>query len=262
MEVYDPARNHWYYSAPMDSANWFFGSAALGGKLYVLGGSSAASPAPDLDDPQVFDTINPSGGWINTKEQHAFNLPTAATFSGATAMGGKIYITGGVDGCQDALQVCYVSDPSLVPLPQITYQGEDFYISHQRGGPKTFVIPHPDPKHKGKMLRHACVEAPTRGTNIYEYQIEMKKDNTTASIALPSYFKYLNSDPKILITPQNTQSRFYGSVNEALTHVRVTTEKAGMFNVMVSGIRKDPGAVEYSSNKYIDQPIVAEDIPK
>ena len=26
---------------------------------------------------------------------------------------------------------------------------------------KTFVIPHPE--HEGKMLRHACVEAPTRG---------------------------------------------------------------------------------------------------
>ncbi len=261
MEVYDPDHDQWYMSAPMVSGGWWFGSAALGGKLYVVGGNSSADSLDGLvDGTQIFDTMNPSGGW--TKIGNASD--PSGWFLSATAMGGKIYITGGVGGPQAATirEVCYVSDPSLVPLPQITHQGEDFYISHQRGGPKTFVIPHPDPKHKGKMLRHACVEAPTRGTNIYEYQIEMKKDNTTASIALPSYFKYLNSDPKILITPQNTQSRFYGSVNEALTHVRVTTEKAGMFNVMVSGIRKDPGAVEYSSNKYIDQPIVAEDIPK
>ena len=147
-------------------------------------------------------------------------------------------------------------------MPQITHQGEDFYISHQRGGPKTFIIPHPEPKHEGKMLRHACVEAPTRGTNMYEYQIEVKEDNAITKIELPSYFKHLNSDPKILITPQNVQCRFYGTVNKELSKIHITTEKAGIFNVMVSGIRKDPTAVSYSATKYIDTPIMAEDIPK
>ena len=146
-------------------------------------------------------------------------------------------------------------------MPQITHQGEDFYISHQRGGPKTFIIPHPEPKHKGKQLRHACIEAPTRGTNIYEFQIKVKEGNTTTEINLPSYFKYLNSDPKILISPHNVQSRFYGAVNRELTHIHITTEKAGIFNVMVSGIRKDATAVSYSANKYIDEPIAEADIP-
>ena len=61
------------------------------------------------------------------------------------------------------------------------------------GRPKTFVIPHPE--HEGKMLRHACIEAPTRGTNIYEYQLEATESNQTTEIALPSYFKHINGRP-------------------------------------------------------------------
>jgi len=97
---------------------------------------------------------------------------------------------------------------------------------------------------------------------MYEYQIEVKEDNATTKIKLPSYFKHLNSDPKILITPQNVQCRFYGTVNKELSEIHITTEKAGIFNVMVSGIRKDPAAVSYSATKYIDEPIAEADIPK
>ena len=256
-EVYDPIDNSWNSIAPMNISRRYLDVAALGGKLYAVGGSfPGGSGSGVLNLAEVYDPMDPSGGWnpIASMDISRSNL-------GVAALGGKLYAVGGYDDSTH-LNSVEVYDPSLVPMPQITHQGEDFYISHQRGGPKTFIIPHPEPKHEGKMLRHACVEAPTRGTNMYEYQIEVKEDNAITKIELPSYFKHLNSDPKILITPQNVQCRFYGTVNKELSEIHITTEKAGIFNVMVSGIRKDPTAVSYSATKYIDEPIAEADIPK
>ena len=123
----------------------------------------------------------------------------------------------------------------------------------------TFVIPHPE--HEGKMLRHACIEAPTRGTNIYEYQLEATESNQTTEIALPSYFKYINGRPRVYVSAENVFSACYGKVNEDLTHAIIKTEKPGVFNVLVTGVRKDPGAVKYAPSIYIDEPIAPEDIP-
>ena len=147
-------------------------------------------------------------------------------------------------------------------MPQITHQGEDFYISHQRGGPKTFIIPHPE--HEGKMLRHACLEAPTRGTNVYEYQITTTEDNQTTEIALPSYFKHINARARVYVSAGKGKewSGKQGKVNDELTAVVVKTEKPGIFNVMVTGVRKDPQAVAYSASENIDMPIALKDIPK
>ena len=111
------------------------------------------------------------------------------------------------------------------------------------------------------MLRHACIEAPTRGTNIYEYQLEATESNQTTEIALPSYFKHINGRPRVYVTPKNILSTCCGDVNEELTHALILTEKPGIFNVMVTAIRKDPGAVKYAPSIYIDEPIALEDIP-
>jgi N-acetylneuraminic acid mutarotase len=296
-EVYDPIDNSWNFIGNMNYPRQCPGVAALGGKLYVIGGNNSGF----LQSAEVYDPIDNSwnmlpnmvtarmgpsvgaiggklyvvGGGTDTAEifdplthtwSSAVSYPTTPIImdGAAAVLGGKFYIAGGQTTYPafNATSDMYIYDPSLVPMPQITHQGEDFYVSHQRGGPKTFIIPHPEPKHKGKMLRHACVEAPTRGTNMYEYQIEVKEDNAITKIELPSYFKHLNSDPKILITPQNVQCRFYGTVNKELSEIHITTEKAGIFNVMVSGIRKDPTAVSYSATKYIDEPIAEADIPK
>ena len=80
----------------------------------------------------------------------------------------------------------------------MTFQGEDLYLTASRGGPKTFIIPHPE--YEGKMLRHACLEAPTRGTNVYEYQIEVTEPNHTTTIPLPSYFKHINGRGRVYVS--------------------------------------------------------------
>jgi hypothetical protein len=43
--------------------------------------------------------------------------------------------------------------------------------------------------------------------------------------------------------------------------VVVETEKPGVYNIMVTGVRKDAGATAYSATEHIDDPIAPEDIP-
>ena len=112
-------------------------------------------------------------------------------------------------------------------------------------------------------MRHACLEAPTRGTNVYEYQFEATEDNQTTEIELPSYFKLINGRPRVYVYcgagSQWSGSRAY--MNDDHTKAIVETEKPGTFNVMVTGVRKDPEAVAYSESENIDTPIALEDIP-
>ena len=128
---------------------------------------------------------------------------------------------------------------------------------------KSFIIPHPE--HEGKKLRHACIEAPTRGTNIYEYQFETTESNQITHVALPSYFKHINGRPRVYVSAESIPTRrcgyIAGKVNDELTAAVVETEHPGVFNVMVTGIRKDAGAVGYSATEHIDEPIAPEDIP-
>jgi hypothetical protein len=114
------------------------------------------------------------------------------------------------------------------------------------------------------MLRHACLEAPTRGTNVYEYQIEVTEPNHTTTIPLPSYFKHINGRGRVYVNAAE-KSAWGGSsgyVNDDLTAAIIETEKTGTFNVMVTGVRKDPQAMAYSELEDIDAPIAIEDIPK
>jgi len=253
-EVYDPIDNSWNSIAPMQVVRRALGVAALGGKLYAVGGSfPAGSGSGVLHSAEVYDPIDNSWNSIALMDISRSSL-------GAAALGGKLYAVGGYDD-SIYLNSVEVYDPSLVQMPQITHQGEDFYISHQRGGPKTFVIPHPE--YEGKMLRHACLEAPTRGTNVYEYQITTTEDNQTTEIALPSYFKHINARARVYVSAGkgNEWSGRMGKVNDELTEVIIKTEKPGVFNVMVTGVRKDPEAVAYSATENIDVPIALVDIP-
>ena len=255
-EVYDPFENSWELnSSELLKGVANAGVAAIGGKLYAVGGvESLGPPVVSTSDVQIYDPMNPSGGWTYGP---SMNIPRGYNCC-AAALGTKLYAMCGESGGPWEGTVEAYTPPASI-TPQITYQGEDFYISHSRGGPKTFVIPHPE--HEGKMLRHACLEAPTRGTNVYEYQITTTEDNQTTTISLPSYFKHINGRPRVYVRPTNVLSRCCGNVNNDLTAALITTEKPGTFNVMVTGVRKDPDAVAYSATEHIDEPIAADDIP-
>ena len=53
VEVYDPATNTWSQAPPMSTACGFMGVAALGGKLYAVGGADDGHGA--LSSAEVFD---------------------------------------------------------------------------------------------------------------------------------------------------------------------------------------------------------------
>ena len=262
--VYDPEANSWTAVAGPGVNRVMSGGTTLGGKFYVMGGryASTGTQPPSTSPHYTGEVYDPQ---TNTWSALP-NDPTGRLRFAMGAIGGKIYIAGGCtwyanpsNSCQNTMSV-RVYDPSLVQMPQITHQGEDFYLSAQRGGPKTFVIPHPE--HEGKMLRHACLEAPTRGTNVYEYQFEATEDNQTTEIDLPSYFKHINGRPRVYVSAseQNGWGDCRGAVNDELTTAIIETEKSGIYNVMITGVRKDPEAVAYSATENIDEPIDAKDI--
>jgi hypothetical protein len=112
-------------------------------------------------------------------------------------------------------------------------------ITKQSG---TFRINHPDPaKTCTKYLQHSFVEAPTRGTNLYDYSVTTV--NNTGSIELPSYYKFLNENDRIFVAPKNHFGAAYGIMDSCQTCVTVYSNQDGEYNVLIMGVRKDIDAL-------------------
>lgn len=114
----------------------------------------------------------------------------------------------------------------------------------------SFDIEHPDPsKEMGWILRHSFVESPTRGDNIYRYNITTTTENLQTVINLPDYYKHLNENSQVWVNASDCFGIGYGTVNEELTQVNVFTNMAGNYNVLVIGTRKDKIAKDYWDSK-------------
>lgn len=103
----------------------------------------------------------------------------------------------------------------------------------------TFDIPHPDPEKEaaGMRLRHSFVESPTRGDNIYRYQVRVS--NGIGIIALPDYFRYLNDMPQIWTTPVGQFGQAFGEVDSDLREATIRADRDGIYNVLLIATRKD-----------------------
>lgn len=102
----------------------------------------------------------------------------------------------------------------------------------------TFRISHPDPsKTSTKYLQHSFVESPTRGDNIYRFKVETIGCN--ASLALPDYYKFLNGNDQVWISPKNHFGSAYGVIDSTQSCVSITSNCDGEYNVLVIGTRKD-----------------------
>ena len=113
-------------------------------------------------------------------------------------------------------------------------------------GAGSFLIEHPDPsKEIGWLLRHSFVESPTRGDNIYRYNITTTSENLQYTISLPDYYKHLNENSQVWVNATNCFGIGYGTINEELTQVTINTNAAGNYNVLMVGTRKDKLAKDY-----------------
>ena len=102
----------------------------------------------------------------------------------------------------------------------------------------SFKISHPDPeKYPYYDLVHKTVESPTAGDNIYRYEVETKDGQAT--IELPSYYKFLNENDQVWITPKDNFGNGYGEVNEKQTEINIKSDIDGKFYVLLIGTRKD-----------------------
>jgi hypothetical protein len=136
----------------------------------------------------------------------------------------------------------------------------------------TFDIAHPDEaKSATHRLRHALVEGPTRGENVYTYvvrfgprggglEVEDSEGKAVAGASikrldgdgparwsvefdLPDYWPHLNERPRCFV--QNTGDgwgRAKASVNPALTELTLLAEEGGEYAVLLLGTRKDADA--------------------
>jgi hypothetical protein len=86
VQVYNPSTDTWSTAASMPVATRNHAAAAVGGKIYVVGGESEA--APGLKTLQVFDPV--TGVWTLKAE-----MPYELRGSGATGIGGTLYVFGG-----------------------------------------------------------------------------------------------------------------------------------------------------------------------
>lgn len=115
----------------------------------------------------------------------------------------------------------------------------------------SFRIPHPDPAKPTKDLIHSFVESPTAGENLYRYSITTI--DCTATIELPDYYKHLNCDDQVFVTPKNNFGAAYGVVNEAQTCATFCSNVDGDFNVLIIGTRKDQHATDYWKGAEVNQ---------
>jgi hypothetical protein len=107
-----------------------------------------------------------------------------------------------------------------------------------------FAIKHPDPqKHNTWQLRHALVESPTAGDNIYRYKVKTTK--CQAFVELPSYYKFLNEFDQVWVSPTDHLGKAWGCVNNEQTHVEVNSNTDGDYYVLIVGTRKDECAKKF-----------------
>ena len=105
----------------------------------------------------------------------------------------------------------------------------------------TFAIKHPDPaKHETHQLVHTTVESPTAGDNMYRYQVTTI--NNKATLELPDYFRYLNKNEQVWITPKNHHGKAFGKVSADKKTIEITSDIDGDYQILIFATRKDAAA--------------------
>lgn len=124
----------------------------------------------------------------------------------------------------------------------VTGSGRRSYFWDIAKNTGSFVITHPNPeKEKTHKLIHYFVEAPTAGENIYRYEVTI--ENGVATKQLPGYFKFLNKNVSFKITGKDHFGVANAKLDETADNVLLTADTDGVYNLLIIGTRKDPGAI-------------------
>ena len=111
-------------------------------------------------------------------------------------------------------------------------------VAYLSKGGGSFKIAHPDPsKNKTHELWHTFVESPTRGENIYRFKV--KTTNCVGVVELPDYYKYLNNNDHVHLSPIDKFMSAYAFVNSTQTQIEVVSNEDGEFDLFLFGTRKD-----------------------
>jgi hypothetical protein len=109
----------------------------------------------------------------------------------------------------------------------------------------SFDIPHPDPAlTETHRLRHCFVEAPTRGENIYRFSVEAEAADEV-TLPLPGYWRHLNENPQVWISPNGHFGRAHGRVTADGAELVVTTDAPGRYDILLVATRTDRHARDY-----------------
>jgi hypothetical protein len=80
----------------------------------------------------------------------------------------------------------------------------------------------------------------TSGDNIYRWQVEVK--DGIGTILLPDYYKHLNENDQVWVSPEEHFGRAYGKVTQDQEYLVVKADQDGLYNVLLIGTRKDVDA--------------------
>src|SRR5688572_16647022 len=117
--VYDPEGDRWTALAPLPKKLHHFGIATLDNKIYVTGGFTDDDFELDNKGAYVFDPLGPAGGsWAPIAD-----LPAERAAHSSVAVGGLLYVVGGVGSDAAALRAYNPAtntwDSGRAPLPTL-----------------------------------------------------------------------------------------------------------------------------------------------
>jgi hypothetical protein len=225
----------------LGSANNFAASADLTSYVYL--GTTGG----------VFKNSNPYNNILDLSGQLQLNQGDFLNYGNATIMGNTTH--SGTSSFNKDISISgrlfLAGDASFNSRLNVgsdaSFGGNLSVVGTLTKGGGSFDIAHPDPsKPSGMRLRHCFVEAPTRGDNMYRFKVTT--ENKSAIVNLPSYYKFLNEDTQIWVSPINCLGSGYGVLQSDDETIHVTVSEDGQYNVLIIGTRKDQMMIDFFDN--------------
>jgi len=231
------ARATGYTSTAIGASAWAMGApvmrhanTAIGHGAYAGGGGFGATAATAIGQDVRADS----------------NYSIAMGTPGARAALEKSMVIGLTGG------TCETTEVGQFKICPVNSAGvEDVYITGSmnvtgnitKDAPPSFRIPYPDlSKPKGTYLKHTLIESPTAGDNLYRWTVSIR--NKLAIIQLPKYYKYLNKDDMVVVSPVGHFGIAFGEVDKKQETLTIHADTDGDYHVILIGTRKDKFATE------------------